>query len=103
MEIMIHWFWLVQLIIASVIITVSYIAFVKKKFDSKFWNILALILIILVIIQPIKLEPETNKQHKYMNKIIEQRNNTELPEMKKDNYFKEKASSINGISEDDLK
>lgn len=101
MEIMIQWFWLVKLLVASIIISVAYIAFFKKKFESKFWNILAFVLIILAIINPVKLEPESKSLNTSMNRFIE--NGKVLPDKKEDNSFREKVESVQGIKEEDLK
>lgn len=99
MEFMIAWFWLVKVILMFIMAFVLYKA-VKWNFKSKLWNILSIIVLVLAMITPLKIVPETDKVNTLQNSQIEQ--SKVLPEMVKDESFK-KSTNIDGITKTDLK
>lgn len=101
MEIMISWFWLVKLVFALVTIFVCYKAFFKHKFGSKFWNITALVLVLLAIYQPFKLNSTavTNLYKAQQNRVIEQAK--VLPEKIEDSSFKDAQKNL-GITKQQI-
>ncbi len=100
MELILAWFWLLKLITVLIMVYVSYIAFGKYKFKNNFYNILAGILILLSIVNPIKIVPSTDKVNSLQTAQIEQ--HKVLPEKVTNNNFKTNTSLI-GITAEDLK
>ena len=100
MEIIFAWFWLIKLFVSAILVVSIYFAFWKKRGKSTIWNVVTAILLILAVINPVKIKPETDKVNSLQNVKIEQQK--VLPEMVSDNSF-EKKSNVVGISKEDLK
>lgn len=99
MDIMVQWFWLVKLSLALVTIYVAYKAFFEKKFKSKVWNVMAGILLVLAIVQPVKMDVQTKVHTDRANIAIEQ--SKVLPDKVQDNSF-EKSTNVKGISKEEI-
>ena len=100
MEFMITWFWALKLLTTLIIIYICYVAFIKYKFNNKFYNTIAIILLILSIISPIKIKPTTHRVTTQQNNLISQ--GKELPPMKIDNSF-DKATTVKHLTKEDIK
>ena len=98
MEVTIAWFWLVKLAAGAVVLYSIYKAF-KNEFKSKFWNVSSIILVILFLVNPIKINPVTDNVNYQMNTKIA--NSKILPELKTDDSFK-KSNDLDGISKDEI-
>ena len=88
MEITFAWFWVIKSILTIVTLYVIYRAMVVHKLQSKFWDILAILLVVLSFINPIKING-TNS-----NTVLRQQNysvaeNKILPEKVRDTTFED--------------
>ncbi len=100
MEVTIAWFWLIKGAIGLGLLYVIYIAFWVHKFKNTFYNILVSVLIVLGFINPVKLQPTTDKVNTLQNIQVEQ--TKVLPTRVTNNTFKD-STNIVGITDDDLK
>jgi len=92
MEITIAWWWLVKLLIAGSTFLSIYYA-LKYKFRSRKYNTIAIILIILNFINPVKINGTNNSQvSRVQNLTIE--HSKDLPKKITDNSFKEKSLNL---------
>jgi len=86
MEIVIAYFWIVNLIAGLLGIWFFYKAAVKYKFKSKKWNILSIIFLVLGLINPVKINGTNSKQMlKQQSYSIE--STKVLPKKVQDNSF----------------
>lgn len=101
MELMLQWFWLVKLLAILVFLGSIYYAY-KAKFKSKTRNAIVVILAIIAIVSPVKLEQTNTYKHStVMNNMIEQ--SKQLPTKVIDNSFNTKTAEDMRITPDDLK
>lgn len=100
-NIVVHYFWVVKLIVCILCLYVSYKAVITKKFKSTLWNTLAIILLVLMIISPIKLQIDTHSVHKAEEKAQEVLK--VLPPKVQDESFKDGIKDLKGITKEDLK
>ncbi len=109
MELTLHWFWIISVVASAITLFVVWKAYTTARDarlngENKAWNkwtTISLILIVLQMISPIKLNPTTNSVNEYSTKRIHQLK-VELPPMKMDNSFKQ-STNVQGISKGDLK
>ena len=101
MEVTIAWFWLVKTLAFLMTFGAVYMAVYKKSFQSKVWNVIALVLLVLAYIQPVKMETTTATINTMSNTQIEQQHSV-LPPKVIDNSFEE-STIIKKISAEDLK
>ena len=99
MEFTLAWFWILGLIKVLIVLGVGYKVF-KNKFKHNGWNITLFLAIVLVTVNPIKIEPTTDKVNKLMGSHIE--SSHVLLEKVTDDSF-EKSTKIDGILDEDLK
>ena len=95
---MIHWFWLVKLILGFLVGFVLYYG-IKRK--SKPLLITAGILLLLALVSPVKLDVNTRQQTNRANTLVQQ--SKMLPEKVVDASFKAKINNIDVITDEDLK
>ena len=100
MEFEFQWFWLVKLSLFLLIVFTIW-KFVKSKFKSRLWGISSVILLILTIVSPIKLDVDTRTQTQFINTQIEQIK--QLPDKIVDISFTQAKSKDITIQEKDLK
>lgn len=100
MELIIQWFWVVKLFLALFTIYVVYKAAIQYLFKSKFWNIAAVIAVLLAFIQPVKMDVQTKTTTDYANQQI--KSNKVLPPKVTDNSFSQ-SQKLDGITKEDLK
>ena len=86
MDIVIAWYWLIKLTIIGITSYAIYVAIAKHRLKSKKFNVIALILITLSFLNPIKIDG-TNSHNilRQQSAIIE--NTKVLPEKVVDNSF----------------
>lgn len=101
MEIMISYFWLIKLAFALFTIYIGYKWMIVKKFESKFYGIIFVVLVLLGFFVPVKLDVDTRTHQVYTNTKIE--NSKALPEKVVDDSFKSTTNKEIGISKEDLK
>lgn len=100
-NIIVHYFWVVKLIVGILCLYVSYKAVVTKKFKSILWNTLAIILLVLMVISPVKLQVDIHNVHKAEEKAQEVLKI--LPPKIQDESFKDGIKDLKGITNEDLK
>lgn len=100
MEIMIQWFWILKLILSLVFAFTVYKA-ISWGFKNKVYNVLSVVFLVLAIVSPIKLQPESLKMYKNEDKVIQ--STKVLPNKIVDKSFKDSGNSLQGISKEDLK
>lgn len=97
---MIQWFWVVKLIVALLTIGVVYKATIQHSFQSKLWNTVAIIAVLLAFIQPVKMDVQTKNVTNHANQQISK--NKVLPPKVTDNSFSQ-SQKLDGITKEDLK
>jgi len=97
-EFIIHWFWLIYLFKLILVAYVIYKA-ILYKLKNTFWNIVAIVVFMVSLVSPFKIQPTTDSVNKIQNIQIE--NTKELPEIVKDDSFKN--TRVMGITDEDLK
>ena len=97
MTLAIHWFWLAKI---STLFTFIFTFYRYYKTESKFWLLFAVISMVLIMINPIKIEQDkgTIQNMNYNIKSKKQK----IPKMIKDTSFDD-SKVIEGIQEKDLK
>ena len=101
MEVTIAWFWLIKLTLTFVFLYTLYVTIVKHKLKNKLYNITTMLLFILGVVNPIKLQPTTDKANIMQTKAIEQ--TKAVPQKVSNNEFKSSTTSVGGITKEDLK
>jgi len=102
MEIVIAWWWILNLLGASIVLYACYIAFFKYKFKNKKYNIIAAILIVLSFINPIKINGTNNVQVSNVQNLMIKSTKV-LPKKISDNSFKENTlEATKDISEKEI-
>lgn len=99
MELILHWYWILKLTLTAIFIFLLYKAIYQYDFNNRTYNILALIFFILMLVNPIKLKPDSASIRQ--NKQIEA--TKQLPAKVEDNSFKQNTNAIKGISKEELK
>lgn len=99
MEFTIQWFWLIKLAMTLITAYIMYQAVIVHKFKIKLLNVLAIVVLILTIVSPVKMNPQTPVMNTKMNHQIQQ--SKILPPKVIDNSF-ENSQKLNGITEKDL-
>jgi glucan phosphoethanolaminetransferase (alkaline phosphatase superfamily) len=100
MEVFVAYFWILKLFGALAMLFVGHRIY-KSKFKSKFWWAVAIALVLLMTINPVKLDLNTRATTQRANQTILKQK--VLPEKVTDDTFKTKNQEIPGISNEDLK
>lgn len=100
MELTYQWFWIVQYTVLATIFYSSYKAVVVNKAKSKVWNVVAIALLVIGYMSPIKMEPTTNQTNSRTDQQIAI--TKMLPAKQVDDSFKQNAV-IQKITKEDLK
>ena len=95
MEFTIQWFWLIKLAMTLITAYIIYKAVILHKFKSKLLNLLAIVVLILTIVSPIKMNPQTPVTNTKMNHQIQQ--SKILPPKVSDDSF-ENSQKLNVIT-----
>lgn len=104
MELTLHWFWLVNVVLAVAVLFSLYKGAVTAKKSKKPWNkwtTISFILITFHVFAPIKLDVDTRSVQQISNKAIAEVRKT-IPSKVEDSSFKQN-SQITGITEKDIK
>lgn len=101
MNIVIHYFWVLKLVLLGVFLGILYRAIWVKKFKSKFCNIMAMIALVLMLVAPVKLQIDTHSVHKAQEKAQEALK--VIPPKVEDKSFNDSMKGLKGISKEDLK
>ncbi len=97
---MVSYWWLVKLALLAIVLGTGYKAIYVEKFKSKVWNGILVIVLILGIVSPVKLQPESDRVNRQMNNVISQQK--VLPERVIDNSFNKNGENL-GIKKEELK
>ena len=98
MELTFQYFWLFRVFMLVLGIFLGYRIY-KSKFKSKLWWTFVLIFIVLYLVSPIKLKPDSVLSSQ--NYLIE--SSKVLPEKVEDKRFSTKSEGMKGIQHEDLK
>lgn len=101
MNIIIHYFWVLKLVLLGVFLGILYRAIWVKKFKSKLCNIMAMVALVLMLVAPVKLQADTHSVYKAQEKAQEVLK--VIPPKVIDDSFKEAVKDVKGISKEDLK
>lgn len=90
MEVTIAFWWIIQLSVTALTLFVMYLAIVKNRFRSRFYNTITIILVLISLFNPIKIN-ETNSASvsNVQNVTIEK--SKVLPKKVSDDSFKENS------------
>lgn len=100
-SVVIHYFWVIKVLFLALFVSTLYIAMVKKNFKSKTYNIIAVVFMVLFIVQPFKLQIDTQSVHKLQDKTQERLKI--VPPKVTDDSFKDSVQNLKGITKEDLK
>lgn len=95
-----HYFWVFKLAFIVLFAYSVYIAVVKERLKSKIHNVVALGLLLLVIISPIKIQVDTDSVHRAQESTQEALK--VLPPRVTIDSYKKAVQSVIGINKDDL-
>lgn len=98
MELTFVYFWVIKAVFGAVLGLVVFLTF---KFSSKFFGFIVVLLLLLLMYAPIRMDTGTRSQQIRSNNFVKQQNLI-LPSRITDNSFKESTESITGISKKDL-
>jgi hypothetical protein len=109
MELTLQWFWLAKLAFSAAFLLALYKAWRTSQAsfeagDNKLWNkwtTVSLVILVLQIISPVKMDVNTKAKTDYANTQIEQ--SKVLPAKTIDNSFDKSVNKDFGISAEDLK
>lgn len=96
MELVFHWFWLVKIVFLVIGLTLAWKYYKTRK---NVYGILLLVYVVIMIINPIKLKPNTTLINTMTNTKIEQ--SKVLPDKIEDKSFDIKKQ-VQGIVKEDL-
>ena len=99
MELTFTWYWIVQVVAFIVALSTISMAF-KHKFSSTFWNIIALVAIILAIVSPVKIDGTDNAQYMPQQESTIASTKALLEKTIADNWEK---ITVEGTNKEDLK
>ena len=98
MEFTLVWFWIVKLVALGLIAGSAYGTY---QYKSKTFGVLTVLLIVIYIITPIKLELETRTMQVIDNNAIKE--SKVIPPKVEDTSFSTSVTSVQGVTEEDLK
>ena len=99
-NITIQWFWIIEIFAIAVLLGSAYKGLFKTKKKNNVFTWIAILLLIIVIVKPFKIELEDEK--KIQNTVSYINNSSiEIPAKVVDNSFNVN-SSANGLSEEDI-
>jgi len=78
-----------------------YKSLVVHKIKHKVYNIAMVVVLILLVVSPVKMQIDTKSYHERQSKVVE--STKDLPPKVSDDSFKERNESLKGISKEDLK
>lgn len=100
MEITIQWFFIIKLIVTGMFFYSVYKTY-KSNFKNKLWLVASLVMLIMLIISPVKMDVNVAKQNNRINADIA--NSKTIPPMIEDNSFRNRVNDLRGITGEDLK
>lgn len=101
LNVVIHYFWVVKYVLIAMLAGAIYRAVVIKKLKSTFCNIIVVILLVLNIVSPVKLQIDTKSVHVAQDKVQEVLK--VVPPKVEDKSFNDSMKDLKGISKEDLK
>ena len=100
LELVIQYFWILKALSILVLAFTVGKAVVIHKLKSKLWNIIAVIMLVVAIVSPVKLSLSTNVMH-YQQDIAISATKV-LNEKLEDKSFSETIKSLKGIQKTDI-
>lgn len=101
LNVIIHYFWVIKYTLLVLFAGAVYRAAVVKNFKSTLCNVVVVILLVLAIVSPVKLQIDTQSVHKAQDKAQEVLK--VVPPKVEDKSFNDSMKDLKGISKEDLK
>ena len=100
MELTLALYWLVKLTLVGIMVYTAYKAFVVYKFEKIGWNIAFVVLLILGVISPVKIDGTNTTQYHQNQALSVAASKTLAPKVESQDFRK---IPTNGITKEDLK